>query len=196
MLTIDLPEREIPQVELFNNETNEFITYPAVHVPAIHLKLEHSLKSISKWESKRHEPYLGKDQFTSDELVDYIRCMTINPQEDQNVYQYLTADAIEKIYEYMNDQHSAWTIKKPDNNKKKRRPDTAESIYYAMIQYGIPPEYENWHFNRLQALIDYCSDQGGSVSGAGGQKKKSERELLEMYRSMNEKARKKYHSKG
>ena len=52
MLTIDLPEREIPQVELFNNETNEFITYPAVHVPAIHLKLEHSLKSISKWESK------------------------------------------------------------------------------------------------------------------------------------------------
>jgi hypothetical protein len=65
-----------------------------------------------------------------------------------------------------------------------------------MIQYGVPLDCEKWHFNRLMALLDYCDSKGGSSSGAGGPAKQSRKEILEMYRALNEKNRKKYHSKG
>ncbi len=199
MLTIDLPERDIPGAEFFDNRTQTFITIQARHIPAIHLQLEHSLMSIAKWESKWHESFMGKDPLSGEEFLDYIRCMTVNPQKDPDVYQYLTEDAVNQIVEYMNNPYSAWEIRnssKDQKKKKRRRHETVESIYYAMIQYGIPESYERWHFNRLQALIDYCSEQGGSTSGAGGPRKKTEREIMEMYRAMNEKNRKKFKSKG
>ena len=155
--------------------------------------------SIAKWEAKWHEPFLGKDNLTGEELMDYIRCMTINQQKNPEVYEDLTQEALMEIVEYMQDQHSAWEInpkKKGKGGKKAKKPDTVEAIYYAMIQYGIPPEYEKWHFNRLMALIDFCDSKGGSVSGAGGPAKKSQKEIMEMYRAINEKNRKKYNSKG
>lgn len=153
--------------------------------------------SIAKWESKWHEPYFEKDNMTGEQLIDYIRCMTINPQKNPNVYYDLRQEDVEKIVAYMEDPHSAWVIPKKKKGKKfKKTPDTVESIYYAMIQYGIPPEYEKWHFGRLMALMDFCDSKGGSVSGAGGQNKKSQREIMEMYRAINERNRKKYNSRG
>ena len=198
MLTIDRPERDIPGAEFFDNVKQEFITIEPRHLDAVHLQLEHSLMSIARWESRWHEPFIGRKDLTAEEFLDYIRCMTINPQKNPNVYKCLLNDDLQEIAEYMNDPQSAWEIvsKEDKKPKKKKRPDTVESIYYAMIQYGIPQEYEKWHFNRLMALIDYCDYKGGSSSGAGGPAKKTQREMMEMYRAMNEKARKKYNSKG
>ena len=96
----------------------------------------------------------------------------------------------------MQDQQSAWVIDTKKKGRKSKRPDTAETIYFGMIQYGIPIECEKWHFNRLMALMDFCDSKGGSVSGAGGPAKKTLREMMEMYHAMNMNNRKKYHSKG
>ena len=87
--------------------------------------------------------------------------------------------------------------------KKKRKPgkrtmDTAEAIYFAIIQLGIPLDCEKWHFNRLSALIDYCAenDGGGGSKGAMQNRPKSQKEMMEFYHALNQKNRKKYNSKG
>lgn len=195
MLSIDHAARHIPKREYFDNQTQEFITIPEVHLAEMHLKLEHSLRSMATWESRWHKPFVGRDELNGEELLDYIRCMTTNQQKDPAIYEQLTQNDLDRIIEYMQDPYSAWEIR-PQKSRKSKKPQTVESIYYAMIQYGVPPEYENWHINRLLSLLDYCDSKGGSVSGAGGPRKKSEREIMEMYRALNEKNRKKYHSKG
>lgn len=196
MLLIDRPARTIPKREYFDNRSQEFITVPEVHYDEIHLKLEHSLMSIAKWEGRWHEPFIGCEDLTGEKFIDYIRCMTVNQVKNPKVYDGLTEDDLMTILTYMGDEHSAWKIQKPKKPIKGKKKQTVEEFYYAMIQFGVPPEYEQWHFNRLVALLDFCNSKGGSVSGAGGPKKKSEREIMEMYRALNEKNRKKFHSKG
>lgn len=199
MLTIDCPARDIPRREYFDNVKQEFIIIEEKHINPIHLQMEHSLMSMAKWESKWHTSFITNEEFTGEELLDYLRCMTINPQKDPDVYNNLPQEEINRIIAYMQDPCSAWELtgkQKKGKAKRSRRPETVEMVYYAMIQYGIPMECEKWHFNRLMALIDYCDYKGGSTSGAGGPNKRSEKEIMEMYRAMNEKNRKKYHSKG
>lgn len=195
MLSIDIPEREIPRQEYFDNSSQEFITIEPRKIPAIHLQLEHSLMSAAKWEGTWKKAFLRDEEMTEEEFLDYIRCMTINRQENPAIYKDLTREALVQISEYMNDPQSAWQISPKKKGKKKKKPDTVEMIYYAMVQYGIPLDCEKWHFNRLMALLDYF-DTNGSSPGGGSPKKRSEREIMELYRALNEKNRKKYHSKG
>ena len=196
MLLIDHPARDIPKIEYFNNATQEFVTIEARHIDPIHLQLEHSLMSIARWEAKWHKPFLGKDSFDPDELKDYIRCMTINPQKNPAVYDDLMQEDVTRIVGYMQDENSAWTISPRKKGKKVKKAEPVESIYYAMIQFGVPMECEKWHFNRLMALLDYCDTKGVGVPGGGSPEKRSQREIMEMYRAMNERNRKKYNSKG
>lgn len=197
MLLIDHEARVIPKREYFDNHTQEFITIDEIHVPEIHLKLEHSLMSIAQWESKWHEPFIGRDKLSGEALLDYIRCMTINPPKDPKVYEHLTQEDVLKIVEYMQDDYSAWVIKPKKKTGKKKQTQTVEEIYYVMIQYGVPIDIcEKWHFGRLMALLDCCDSKGGSTPGGGSPKKRSEKEIMEMYRALNEKNRKKYNSKG
>ena len=198
MLLIEHPARNVPKREYFDNRTQEFITIGEQRIPPIRLQLEHSLKSIARWEAKWHRSFIGRENLSGEELLDYVKCMTINRQEDPKIYDYLTQEDVLRIIDYMQDQQSAWEIssKKKTKKGKKGGTDTSESIYYAMIQFGVPMECENWHFNRLMALLDYCDCKGGSVSGAGGPAKRSQKEIMEMYRAMNEKNRKKYNSRG
>ena len=196
MLTIERPAAKIPKREYFDNVRQEFITIEEQNFGPINLRLEHSLMSIAKWESKWHEPFIGQNNLSGEKLLDYIRCMTVNQQKDPTVYDRLTQEDLLRIIDYMEDENSAWIIKKKQKGKKDNRPSTVEEVYYAMIQLGIPPEYEQWHFNRLLALIDFCDSKGGSRSGAGGPRKQNERKIMEMYRSINERNRKKYGSRG
>lgn len=197
MIVISHPERDIPPMEFFDNRTQEFITIPAKHLEKMNLQLEHSLMSVAKWEGIWHESFTGQKQINGEKLLSYIRCMTVNPQKNPAVYEQLVNEDLAKIVGYMQDPKSAWEIRpqKP-GPKKNRKPQTAEEIYWAMVQYGLPWDCEKWHFNRLLALLDYFDYKGGSNPGYGGQKKKSEREIMEIYRAMNEKNRKKYNSKG
>ena len=196
MLVIDREERDIPKVEYFDQATQEFITIPGRHANAIHLQLEHSLLSIRRWEAKWHEVFGAVGQMDEERFRDYVRCMTINPQKDPEVYRDLLPEDFVKIGEYIQDPMSAYDMSKKKKPKKKQKPEPAEAYYFAMTQLGIPFDCEKWHFNQLMALIDYCATNGsGGMAGSQG-KPRSQREMMELYHALNQKNRKKYNSKG
>lgn len=196
MLSIDRPARTIPKREYFDNRTQEFITVEETRLEAVHLQLEHSLRSIAKWESRWHVAFSGRENMSGEELLDYIRCMTVNQVKNPKVYEQLTQEDLLKIVTYMQDPNSAWEISSKKKAKKARkRQDTVETVYYAMIQFGIPMECENWHFNRLMALLDYFDAKGGG-NGGGNAQKRNKREMLDAVMALNMANRKKYNSKG
>ncbi len=145
----------VPQQELFDEVKQEF-----VNVPETTLTLEHSLLSISKWESKWHKPYLDEEKHTNDELLDYIRCMTITPTHlPETVIYGLTQDNVQSIVNYIQNPMTATTFsERPDKAQKngKREIVTSELIYYWMIAYQIPVKFEQWHLNRLLTLVKIC----------------------------------------
>lgn len=170
--------------ELFDEKRNEFISTKEQT-----LKLEHSLVSLSKWESKWHKPWLG-EQHTDEEVIDYIKDMTITQNVDPNVYRVMPASIIKEIAEYVNDPMTASTI----NNNRQERPSreivTSEVIYYWMFANNIPLEFEKRHLNRLIMQIRVCS----AKSNPG--KKMTRNEILAQNKQLNAARRAKTHSRG
>ena len=170
-------EIEIPPRELFDEKTSEFITTDAAV-----LRLEHSLISISKWESKWHKPFLNttkNQRHTPDEMMDYIRCMTIDRHVDPHIYLALTNDNITSIKNYINDPMTATTIADRPGAPLRREIITAELIYYWMVSFGIPFECEKWHVNKLITLIKVCSEKNNP-------KKMNQAAILAQNREINE----------
>lgn len=169
MLTIT-----VPGLRLFDERTMKFST-----VSEVTLKLEHSLLSISEWEKKwcipfieSDNPYLRKKEWskTAENLLDYVRCMTINKDVDPSVYSRLTQDDLQKIKHYMESPMSATFF---NDDKAQSGHDnhviTSEYIYGQMATLGIPFSCEKWHFNRLMNLIRICNQlQAQSIGGKGG----------------------------
>ena len=87
-------EIEIPRTEIWDNE-NEMFSY----VDSCKLVLEHSLISISKWESKWNKPFLTRDEKTPEEMIDYVKCMIVN-HADPVVCNCLTTDNYKQINDY------------------------------------------------------------------------------------------------
>lgn len=168
--------------EWFDAETEEFIT-----VAPTTLCLEHSLYSIAKWESKWEKPYLNTKEKTKDELVDYVRCMTIN-DVDSSVYMTLTNQHFEQIKNYIEAKMTATFFS--DDNKPSRKIITAEVIYYQMTALNIPFECEHWHFNRLLTLIRVCA------SYQQPPKKMSKRQMASRNSAINAARRRQHNSKG
>lgn len=138
--------------EFFDERTEEFVSTKDTV-----LCLEHSLISVSKWESKWHKPFLSTQNKTEEEMLDYIRCMTITQNVDNNVYYGLSQDNLMEIKNYMEDPMTATWFNDKNNPKSKQKSVTAELIYYWMISLGIPIELEKWHLNRLLTLIRVCN---------------------------------------
>lgn len=148
MLQITIPEKEY-----FDERTETF-----VYVKGYTLQLEHSLISISKWEAKWRKPWLGKEDKTDEETLDYIRCMTITKDVDPIVYQSIPITERARIKEYIHNPMTA-TWFKEDHTPPSRRVITSELVYYWMIANNIPIECEKWHFNRLLTLIRICGEK-------------------------------------
>lgn len=145
MLTIVIPE-----TEEFDPKTGSFYIRKKET-----LSLEHSLVSLSKWESKWKKPFLSEEEKTHEETIDYIRCMTIN-NVDPSVYRRLTPSVIQKINEYISDPMTATIIKEDPGRGRSREIVTSELIYYWMVALQIPFECQKWHLNRLIMLIRVC----------------------------------------
>lgn len=147
----------VPGVEKFDEVSQEFI-----YGPSTELDLEHSLISISKWESKYHKPFLGPETKTSDEMLDYIRFMTINKPKDPTCYERLTDKNVDEIKAYIDDPMTATKITPAPGGKKKAggsKVVTSELIYYWLVQMNIPFEVEKWHLNRLLKLVEVVSEK-------------------------------------
>ena len=153
MLQITIPA-EIR--EEFNEETNEFV-YTTISKEQT-LKLEHSLVSLSKWESKYCKPFLSKQEKTNEELLDYIKFMTITQNVSDDTYERLlrSSEAVNDINAYIDSPMTATKFVE-SGGKSSGEQITAELIYYWMISLQIPPEYSKWHLNRLLTLIRVCN---------------------------------------
>lgn len=150
----------VPAVESYDSARNLFIPI----YPETIIKLKHSLIAVTRWEHKWKTRFLGNDQKTVEQTIDYIRCMTINNVPD-GIYNYLSTDAIKEIQEYINDPMSATTFMTFEEDKDKAKKNnsgdkqSAESIYADMIMLQIPIEFEKWHLNALLTLIRVCSEK-------------------------------------
>lgn len=143
----------IPEVELWDEKNKRFL-----YVKEQTLSLEHSLVSISKWESKWCKPFLSNEQKSTEEVMDYIRCMTLTQNVSADTYKYLSPDNIREVNAYIDSPMSATIIYDPsESNKSSREKITSELIYYWMIAMNIPFECQKWHLNRLLKLIQVCS---------------------------------------
>ena len=176
----------VPTTDLFLEDTNRFY-----YIKETHLTLEHSLISLSKWESKWKKPFLSKRSLiTDEERLDYIRCMTITPNVDPFTYAALTSENIKVIDDYIDDPQSA-TIFSKDKEKGSNRIVTSELIYYWMFSLGIPLELERWHLNRLLTLIRVFQFENQPKK-----KHKMTRDDLAKRDALNRQRKAKYHTNG
>lgn len=177
---------KVPGKEAWDEKSEEFIS-----VPDTVLSLEHSLISISKWESKWHIPFLGKEEKTSEQINDYIKCMTITPNVKDEVYNCLTRQNINDVMAYINDPMTATTIKERDGGRRMSREIiTSELIYYWMVALQIPFECQKWHINRLMMLIQVCNVKNQP------DKKMSKRSTAQQNAALNAARRQKARSRG
>ena len=178
-------EITIPAIELWDEEKQEFINKKEQT-----LQLEHSLVSLSKWESKWCKSFLYTKEKTFEETIDYIKCMTITQNVSDDVYTRLTNKNIEDINNYIAAPMTATVFYDNKNQGGKNETVTAELIYYWMISLNIPFECQKWHLNKLITLIRVCNVKNTPP------KKMSKRELMSRNASLNAARRKQLNTRG
>lgn len=180
MLQIDIPISP----EGWDEEKQEFVE-PTV----VTLQLEHSLVSLAQWESKWCKPFISS-QKTDEELLDYIKCMTITPNVHPDIYNCLTEDNVKRINEYIDAPMTATTFSENRQSRPSREIVTNEIIYHWMIAANIPSEYQYWHLNRLITLIRVCNIKNSPP------KKRSKRDILSQNAALNAARRKQLNTRG
>lgn len=163
----------VPEIELFNEETSEFTT-----IKETPLELEHSLISISKWESYWEKPFLKTENKTTQQTIDYIRLMTITKKVNPIIYDNLTDEFLTMVNKYINAPMTATIFSEDKNQKSNREVVTSEIIYYRMIALNIPMECEKWHLNRLLTLIRVCNIKSQPPKKRGRKEMIDERNAL------------------
>lgn len=175
----------IPAIEQWDEQKQEFI-----QTKGQTLQLEHSLVSLSKWESKWNKAFLSKEAKTSEETLDYIKCMTVTPNVNPDIYNGLTREHIAKINKYIEAPMTATTFVENKGSKSNREIITAELIYYWMIALNIPFECQKWHLNRLLTLIRVCNIKNTPP------KKMGKKATANQYAQLNAARRQRLGSKG
>ena len=191
MLKIKIPDQ--PSEQLWD-EANEIFVYTNP-VKGCELTLEHSLLSISKWESIWCKPFLAEKEKSVAETLSYIECMAISPNNvDPEVIKRIPQSEYERVNAYINHPSTATTIGGMNSGKGGRSSEikTSEIIYYYMTALNIPFECQKWHLNRLLTLIKVCEIKNDPK----GQKQMSANEVRKEYDKINEMRKKAMHTKG
>lgn len=145
---------QVTTPELYNEETEEFI-----FSLTFELELEHSLLSVSKWESEFQKPFLSDEEKSDEETFGYIRHMISTPDFPPEGLEVLKTDqeTLVKIRDYIQASLTGTTIREDKSSPPSRERITSELIYYWMTEYNIPWEAQHWHLSRLLMLIRVCS---------------------------------------
>lgn len=178
-------ELDITVVPELWNEKEEMFIPPKI----ITIQLEHSLVSLSKWESKWCKPFLHSDK-TDEETLDYIKCMTLTENVNPDIYSHLSRQNVKEISDYINAPMTATTFSNDKSSKRNRDIITSEVIYYWMVANNIPFECQYWHLNRLITLVRVCGVHNQPP------KKTSKKDLASQYATLNAQRRAKLKSKG
>lgn len=161
------------------------------------LKLRHNLISISKWERKWKVAYLKENRLkTAQELIDYIRCMTVTKHVDPKIYSLLTRENIQEISRYLDDPMTATSVNMLPGANETKDVMTSEYMYFLMFTNGIPIECEKWPLNRLIALLKIYSAKSGNNSKNNQSKTIPLEDVYARNRMINAQNRAKFNSKG
>ena len=186
----------IPKSEHYDEDSNRFFYYPEEDTTLV---LEHSLLSISRWEEKWHIPFLDERQLTSEQTLDYIRCMCVKPTPDQIDFRLLANMSDENakmINDYIGDPMTATFFNEKNSKSKEKKVVTNELIYYWMTAYQIPFSCEKWHLNRLLTLIKVCNAENEAAQENSKKKGSVTKESAAARRALNQQRRAKLHSRG
>lgn len=176
----------IPGAEAWDEATQEFC-----YTNEVSISLEHSLVSLSKWESKWNKPFLVEKTKTDEEILDYIKCMTLTPNVSDDAYNYLSEKNIKDVQAYIEAPMTATTISDTKTKgKSSYEVPTSELIYYWMIASNIPFECQHWHLNRLLTLIKVCAVKSQPS------KKMSKREIMSRNAAINAARKKQLNTRG
>lgn len=178
----------IPEQDLWDEKKLEF-----VNIKKQTIRLEHSLVSLSKWESKWKVPFFVAKNKTDEQTLSYIECMCITQNVNPEVFKYLSSENIGEIKDYISDKMTATTFMEDEDNepgKINNQIITAEIIYYWMITLNIPIDFQKWHLERLITLIRVCNIKNQP------DKKMSTNEIMARNTKLNAQRRAAMNSKG
>lgn len=175
----------VPGNEFFDEKNQKFITKNDVV-----LEMEHSLVSLSKWESIHEKPFLSSDEKSSEETLSYIKLMTLTENVSDEVYLRMTNENLEQINAYISAKMTATWFKEAPGARRSREVITSELIYYWMVSLNIPFETQYWHLNRLFTLIKVCNEKNAPA------KKMSRKDALAERRALNASRRSQLNTKG
>lgn len=179
MLTIVIPGKE-----LFNEVTNEF-----ENEPGFEIDLEHSLVSLSKWESHWEKPFLSPNEKTEEETIWYVRAMILTENLPEPMFQTLIREYLESVNDYISARMTATWFNDPSTIKNSEV-FTAEIIYYWMVSLNIPFECQNWHLSRLLTLIRVCGQKNAPP------KKMTRAEMAKQRNELNERRKAQLNTRG
>lgn len=165
------------------NDKNEFVP-----IGVVKLEMEHSLVSLSKWESKFEKPFLSTEK-TPEQILEYVKMMTLTPDVPDAIFEMLSEDNVGTIDSYITAKMTAtWFSETPTRGTPPII--TSELVYYWMFSYGIPLECEEWHLNRLFTLIKVFSEKNKP------QKKMSASEAARRQWEINQARKAQYNTSG
>lgn len=181
MLIIQVPMSQ----ELYDEKTQTFIP-----PEAFTLELEHSLASVSKWESREEKPFLGKEEKSTEETFAYIRDMVVTPNVPEEVFRNFTEDNMIAINDYIGAKMTATWFRDLEPRRPNTEIITAELIYYWLVSLQIPFECQHWHLNRLITLVRVINEKNKPS------KKMSRKSAAQQQRELNAQRRAQYGTRG
>jgi hypothetical protein len=175
----------VPLSEGYDEATGKFTV-----AESFSLELEHSLFSLSKWESKYEKPFLNNGDKVGEEIFDYIKMMTLTPDVPDSIYDHLDKENISAVNSYINAKMTATTFREIGPQRVSREVITAEIIYHWLVALQIPFECQHWHLNRLITLVRVCNEKNKP------QKKMSRGEAARRQRELNAQRRANFGTRG
>ena len=182
-------ELVLPETELFDEKNSKII-----RLPKSTLRLEHSLLSLSKWESVWEVPFISREPKTREQLMSYIAIMSLDPISVEDL-QRLESVHFETINEYLERKHSATWFSDTGSKGGTGRTITSELIYYWMTSYNVPFVCETWPLARLMNLIRIAQIKAEEADPNRKNKRPSSTMLSERA-ALNAKRREQLNSKG
>ena len=177
--------------EIYDEDANRFHKCETTK-----LHLEHSLISLSKWESKWKVPFIGESRKTDEQTLDYIKAMTISRGVPDEVYYCLSQTNLEAIRDYLLDSMTATTINEYGPKRTKPTIITSELLYYYMFSYQIPMECQKWHLSRLIMLIRVFNAKAQEQEAGAKNTRVNKPEVAAQRRALNAQRRAKLNSSG